>query len=250
MARPRLLLVDDAPDVARLVQHLARRSGQEVTCRGDVPSAWDYLHGDGLLPDLILLDVNLPGQNGLELYRQLLDEGGEFARIPVALFAQWSLPDIIAEGLEAGIDFVAAKDLLARPDDWKVRIEEILALAAQPPLFEHAGKPAALAPGGDLLSRALSGLREALRRLGLEVMQVVWRRALRRAGGIRVPDVDVWMSPAKLTQTLAPLTAARPAFFTDLVLALGYQIECLLGRADSEPFRAALARGPAGEEIG
>jgi CheY-like chemotaxis protein len=246
MARPLLLLVDDAPDVTRLVQHLARRSDQEVVCRGDVPSAWDYLHG-GPLPDLVLLDVNLPGQSGLELYRQLLDEGGERARLPVALFAQWSLPDVIAEGIEAGIDFVAAKELLARPDGWKARIEEILALAARPPVFGGAGEPGVSAPGEDILPRALAGLREALRRQGLEVMQAVWRRALRRAGGSRVPDVDVWISPAKLTQALVQLAESRPAFVAELVLALDYQVECLLGKADSEPFRAALECRLAGE---
>ena len=244
MARPLLLLVDDAPDVVRLVQYLSRRAGQEVVCRGDVPSAWDCLHGSGPLPDLILLDVNLPGQSGLELYRQLQDEGGERARLPVALFAQWSLPEVIAEGLEVGIDFLAAKDLLSRPDGWKARIEEILALAAQPPVFGCGVE----GRESEILTRALTGLREALRRVGLEVMQAVWRRALRRAsGGSPLPDVDVWVSPAKLNQTLAPLVEARPAFVADLVLALGYQVECLLGRKDSEPFRAALAAGPAAE---
>ena len=253
MARPLLLLVEDAPDVTRLVQHLARRSGQEVVCRGDVLSAWDCLHEDGPLPDLVLLDVNLPGLSGLELYRRILAEGGERARLTVALFAQWSLPEVIAEGIEAGIDFVAAKDLLARPDGWKGRIDEILTLAGRPPVFGHvselgvlAGEPGASAPGGDLLPRALAGLRDALRRPGLEVMQAVWRRALRRASGGSVPDIDVWTSPAKLTQTLAPLANVRPAFVADLVLALHYQIECLLGKAESEPFRTALARGPVG----
>jgi CheY-like chemotaxis protein len=244
MARPLLLLVDDAPDVSRVVQHLARRSGQELVCRGDVPSAWDHLHSGAPLPDLILLDMNLPGLRGLELYRRLRDEGGERARLPVALFGQWSLPDVIVEGLEAGIDFLAAKDLLSRPDCWKGRIDEILTLAAHPPTFGQASEPGAPALGRELLARLLAGLREALRPLGLEVMQAVWQRALRRVtGGSRVPDVDVWISPATLTQILSPLADARPGFAADLVLALGHQVECLLGKADSQPFRAAVAAG-------
>ena len=187
MARPLLLLVDDAPEIARLVQLLARRAGQEVVCRGDVSSAWDELHAGSPLPDLILLDVNLPGASGLELYRRLLREGGERARLPLALFTQWSLPTVIAEGIESGIDFLAAKELLAQPDGWKERMEEILALAAQPPVLGATA-------GGDArrLTRVLTGLNEALRqpalrRLGQEVMQAVWRRrcAGPRAGRTR-----------------------------------------------------------------
>lgn len=247
MARPLLLLVDDAPEIARLVQLLARRAGQEVVCRGDVPSAWNELHDGSPLPDLILLDVNLPGASGLELYRRLLREGGERARLPVALFTQWSLPTVIAEGINSGIDFLAAKELLAQPDGWKERIEEILALAAQPPILGGAREGGGRAALAQVLAGLHGALRQpALRRLGQEVMQAVWRRALRRAAGAAdTPDVDIWMSAAKLTQTLTPLADSRPGFAADLPLALAYQAECLLGRADSEPLRTALAAGPA-----
>src|SRR5262249_3629525 len=125
MAQPLLLLVDDAPDIARVVQHLCRRAGQEVVCRGDAASAWEYLRGEGPRPDLVLLDVNLPGASGMELYRKLREEEA-LARLPVALFTQWALPSVIAEAVEAGIDLVASKDLLGRPDGWKERVEEML----------------------------------------------------------------------------------------------------------------------------
>src|SRR5947209_3862676 len=135
MAPPfRQLLVDDSPEIARVVQHLARRAGQEVDCRGDVPTAWDYLHrGDVPRSDLILLDVNLPGASGLDLFRRLRQEGAILASLPVALFVSWSVPETIAEGLDEGIDFVLSKDLLARPDNWKERVEEVLDLATHPP---------------------------------------------------------------------------------------------------------------------
>jgi CheY-like chemotaxis protein len=76
----RLLLVDDAPEIARVVQHLARRAGQDLVCRADVPSAWEYLHAvDTPRPDLVLLDVNLPGASGIDLFRRMQSEGGELA---------------------------------------------------------------------------------------------------------------------------------------------------------------------------
>ena len=140
----RLLLVDDAPEIARVVQHLARRSGQDLVWRADVPSAWEYFHADGTRrPDLVLLDVNLPGASGIDLFRRMRAEGGELASLPAALFVAWSVPGLIAEGLAAGVDFVVAKDLLGRPDGWKERIEEVMDYAAHPPVLSSAvEKPA------------------------------------------------------------------------------------------------------------
>lgn len=241
MAPPfRLLLVDDAPEIARVVQHLARRAGQEVVWRGDVPAAWDYLQAEGApRPDLILLDVNLPGASGLDLFRRLRQESGELASLAVALFVSWSVPDTIAEGLAEGIDCVLSKDLLALPDVWKERVEEVHDLATHPPVFPPAEGVATLAVVQESLWHPL------LRRLGEEVLQALWRRSLRRAlGGGELPaaaDVDVWGPDTKLTQTLAALTVDRPTFPSALALALGYQVACLLGKAASEPLRTALS---------
>lgn len=244
MARPLILVVDDAPEITRVVQHLGRRVGQDVVCRGDVPGAWEYLHGGEPRPDLVLLDVNLPGVSGLELYRRLRAAGG-LADLVVALFTQWSLPAVIAEGVEEGVDFVLAKDLLGQPEGWKARVDEILDLAAHPP-------PGGAEETGRQEDReTLVGVQEALRHpslrhLGDEITQALWRRALLRAaagpsGPPAVPlGVDVWEAATNLIEALAPLIAARATFATDLVRSLSYQAECLLGRAPSEPFRMAL----------
>src|SRR5205807_1039944 len=164
----------------------------------DVPAAWDYLHADGMpRPDLILLDVHLPGASGLDLFRRLRQElgapapAGPLASLPVALFVSWSVSDSIAEGLAEGIDFVVSKDLLARPEGWKERIEEVLDLAAHPPLWENpkfeirnpkdiqlqAHYPTSLA--SDFGFRISDFLRHpSLRRLGDEVIQALWARSL------------------------------------------------------------------------
>jgi len=239
--------VDDAPEIARVVQHLARRSGQDLVWRADVPSAWEYFHADGTRrPDLVLLDVNLPGASGIDLFRRMRAEGGELASLPAALFVAWSVPGLIAEGLAAGVDFVVAKDLLGRPDGWKERIEEVMDYAAHPPVLSSAVENAGVV-GASPLPAVQQALRHpSLLRLGDEVVRALWARALRRAlpGGEQFPeptDVDVWGSAAKLTQTLAPLIACRPTFLADLVNCLSYQAACLLGKAASEPLRLPLA---------
>jgi len=262
----RLLLVDDSPEIARVVQLLARRAGQEVVCCADVPAAWESLRG-GPHPDLVLLDVNLPGASGLDLFRGLRREEG-LSSVLVALFVQWSVPTAIAEGLDEDIDFVLPKDLLTQPESWKTRVEEVLDLAAHPPVFPAdrlAENPSSVPPprsgegeqnlssspspsrgggGGEGLAGVQQALRHpSLRKLGDEVVRALLRRSLRRALGsdfLGADDIDVWGSAAKLTQTLAPLSASRPTFTADLVLALSYQAACLLGRTASEVLRNAM----------
>src|SRR5205823_1269470 len=111
-------------------------------------------------------------------------------------------------------------DLLARPDDWKERVEEVLDLAAHPPECESVASGGFIPPARwePELQSALSALRHpSLRQLGDEVLQALWRRSLRRALGGRAspaeaPHVDVWGSVAILIQTLASLTADCPTF--------------------------------------
>jgi CheY-like chemotaxis protein len=262
----RLLLVDDALEVAQIVQYLARRCGQQVDWQTDVPSAWDRLHDPAApRPDLILIDVNLPGVCGLELYRRLQAEDGEQApppasvagpgppgqpvqglpaspAPPAALFIQWSLTELIVEGLRAGIDFLVPKDLLGQPDNWRPRIDEVLELAAHPPTLPARGPVLTLAALQSFLRHPM------LRRLGDDLVVALFERATRRALGespIGKPSmIDLWTTSANLIQSIAPLAGSHPAFLADLVPALLYQVEGLLGKSDSAPLRQLLAALP------
>lgn len=114
----RLLLVDDDPSLAAIVRILARRSGHEVAWASDAEAASAELSRQ--LPDLVLLDVNLPGTSGPEWLRSL----GE--RPPVALFVQSGLIDDIARGMAAGAEFHFAKELVTDPAGWTRRLAELL----------------------------------------------------------------------------------------------------------------------------
>src|SRR6516164_2597201 len=136
MTPPLLLLVDDVQEIQFIVQRLGKRAGYTVVCYPDVPAAWQCLQAllsaptdpPAPLPDLLLLDLNLPGLSGLELCRRLR-QTPQLAELPVAWFTQSDSSEDIAAGLGAGADFVVDKELVTRPDDWAKRIEEILALA-------------------------------------------------------------------------------------------------------------------------
>ena len=106
MTSPRLLLVDDDPDMGFVVRILARRCGHTLTHRLDAENAWTNLDGDR--PDLILLDVNLPGTSGLEFLKRLR-ASVTYATLPVALFVQASLTRDIAEGWASGADYTSRR---------------------------------------------------------------------------------------------------------------------------------------------
>ena len=82
MTPPRLLLVDDAPEIALIVRRYCHRAGIAVDARADPAAARDALAAARQLPDLLLLDVNLPGESGVELCRRLKGEP-RFADLPV-----------------------------------------------------------------------------------------------------------------------------------------------------------------------
>lgn len=69
-------MVEDNPSDVRLVQAAAKQAGcgLEITQAADGEEAFRRLTGPGAaagLPDLILLDLNLPGQNGFEVLDQI-----------------------------------------------------------------------------------------------------------------------------------------------------------------------------------
>ena len=69
--RPVLLVVDDEPDLRALLGEYFGRHGFEVLTAEDAARARAILAGT--VPDVVLLDINMPGENGLSLARWLRD---------------------------------------------------------------------------------------------------------------------------------------------------------------------------------
>ena len=67
---PLVMLVDDSVSVRRLAQHLLASHGWRVATAADGLDAWEQLQA-GLEPALLLVDIEMPGMNGLELLRRL-----------------------------------------------------------------------------------------------------------------------------------------------------------------------------------
>ena len=123
-----LLIVDDDERIRGLLQKFLMRSGFWVTAARDAQHARRVLNG--LEFDLIVLDVMMPGEDGVSLTRSL--RGGGVTTPILLLTAKAETVDRIA-GLEAGAD-----DYLAKPFEPKELLLRINAILRRVPAVEAA----------------------------------------------------------------------------------------------------------------
>ncbi len=120
-----LVVEDDARLRALLARYLGER-GFRVTTAEDAAQA--RIHLRFLQPDLMVLDVMMPGESGLTLTESLRAEG--FA-VPVLLLTARGAPEDRIAGFEAGADDYLPKPFDAR--ELELRIRALLRRAAAPP---------------------------------------------------------------------------------------------------------------------
>jgi two-component system alkaline phosphatase synthesis response regulator PhoP len=102
----RILVVDDDREVVRLMRGYLERAGYAVQVAYDGDTAWHMLRADR--PDLLLLDLMLPGRDGYEITR-LLRSDPHLAHIPIIMLtARINDTDKIV-GLEMGADDYVTK---------------------------------------------------------------------------------------------------------------------------------------------
>jgi DNA-binding response OmpR family regulator len=114
----KILIIDDDPDLCTLVGTILRREGYEVE------EAYDGLGGiakaaDGK-PDLVLLDVMMPGESGWDICEALQSK----AKIPVIFLSALGAENDIVRGLKTGADDYIAKPF--RRQEMIARIEAVL----------------------------------------------------------------------------------------------------------------------------
>lgn len=68
-AKEKVLVVEDEPDFVRLMQYTFQKAGYRVFCAGDGESGLELART--VKPDLFILDMMLPGMDGMELCRLL-----------------------------------------------------------------------------------------------------------------------------------------------------------------------------------
>ncbi len=111
MAHESILVVDDEEDILELLRYNLAKEGYRVTCVASGEEA--VKTGKAILPDLILLDLLLPGMDGLEVCRVLKGEARTRSIPIIMLTAKGEEADIVA-GLELGADDYVTKPFSPR----------------------------------------------------------------------------------------------------------------------------------------
>lgn len=118
MTSQSILVVDDEPNIREIVGLYLERAGFQVRLAGDGPTALQAL--TAALPDLVILDVMLPGLDGLEITRRLRSEGST----PVILLTARREEADRIEGLELGADDYVVKPF--SPQELVSRVRAVL----------------------------------------------------------------------------------------------------------------------------
>ena len=115
---PHILVVDDDKRLRELLRKYLAEQGFRVTVAADAADARRKL--DGIVFDLIVMDIMMPGESGLELTRALRQNDD----VPVLLLTAMSEPDDRIAGLEGGADDYLVKPF--EPRELVLRIRRIL----------------------------------------------------------------------------------------------------------------------------
>src|ERR1700682_1925006 len=102
-----VLLIDDSKPIHPLVKSLL--GDDPVTIHSAFDAQYGLVLAESLRPDLILLDIEMPGMNGFEACRKIMDEPAT-AGIPVVFLTSRNGTEEIARGLDLG-----ATDYVTKP---------------------------------------------------------------------------------------------------------------------------------------
>ncbi len=183
---PRVLVVDDDPNLCEVIGRYLAKEGFEVELAGDGRTGLE--RALSWLPDLVVLDLMLPGLDGLQVFRRIR----QVAPIPVVMLTARGAEEDRVAGLELGADDYVAKPF--SPRELTARVKAVLrragggvtTSAAQPQLsagaltvdlVAHEARRSGLslaltAKEFELLAYFMSNPSRAFRRE--ELLQAVW----------------------------------------------------------------------------
>ncbi len=100
--KPRVLIVDDEPNIRRILQVAFDKAGYQSMTAEDGHAALGLMAEEA--PDCILTDVTMPGMTGYELLRQVK---AEYPNTPVVIMTAFGTIEVAVEAMKAGaVDFL------------------------------------------------------------------------------------------------------------------------------------------------
>ncbi len=166
-----ILIVEDKQSLAHMLKTSLEEKGHTVVLAGD--GADGLAHAETGLYDAVVLDIMLPGLDGLEVIRRLRGKGREGKQVPVlALTARDSIADIVT-ALDLGVD-----DYLTKPFAMAEFMARLRAVARKGPTVQEVCLAVAdlvLVPQSGIVTRAGTALQ--LTRTQFALLEFFMRRA-------------------------------------------------------------------------
>lgn len=134
----KILVVDDDPALCELLSDYLGESGYAVATAGDGKAMRRTLAGG--FPDAIVLDLMLPGEDGLALARELRSQSD----VPILMLSARGEEIDRVVGLEVGADDYLAKPF--SPRELLARLRALLRRSHATPVRAHPGGPLAFGP--------------------------------------------------------------------------------------------------------
>jgi len=116
----KVLVVDDEPNIVLSLEFLMQQAGFDVTTALDGESALALVNENP--PDLVLLDISLPGISGFEVLEQLRNQPS-FKRLPIVMLTAHGREVEREKGLALGAD-----DYITKPFSTRQLVEKVQTL--------------------------------------------------------------------------------------------------------------------------
>lgn len=131
MKKSRVLLIEDDPQVSKLVTDYLNKNGYEVIPTADGPEALEFVKSRGL-PHIALIDLMLPTMHGFELSSRLKS----MADVPIIFVTSVNDTDTIVQGLKK-----YAEDFIVKPFELRELEARIQVVLARMPSLDYASEP-------------------------------------------------------------------------------------------------------------
>ena len=125
----KILVVDDEPTIRSMVKELLTAAGYYVLSAPDGPLALDLVHK--LRPDLIVLDIMMPGMTGLDVVREIRKQP-RLKNTPI-LIISGCIPESDVKDLLGNLRIAGYLSKIELPTSLVSRVQEILSKQAQVP---------------------------------------------------------------------------------------------------------------------
>jgi two-component system, OmpR family, alkaline phosphatase synthesis response regulator PhoP len=223
MSKHHILIVEDERDIAGLIKHTLERhtdSEAEVVGSGDAALKAMTEHP----PDLVILDLNLPVVNGLEICR-IVKARSDLKHVPVIMLTARTSEDDRVTGLELGADDYLTKPFSLR--ELTARVRTVLRRAAAADDRHMAGtyRDAHLIADFDAVSVAVDGMSIRLTRREFELLQYLVRNKNRVISRDRLLE-RVWGYDRSIETRSVDVHVGR---LRSKLRAAGRQIETVVG---------------------